>query len=128
MRQGLKVLLAWNIILTVVLIAGFLGSFLVQNRFINLTNERIFVVSESLKEMSDVLNEHAEVINGHTGTINEHANLMNGEYLVAIEANQELMNDMAKLISEYQKTIDNNAIYFGDILENLRDLSMTFAY
>lgn len=121
MRKGL---LVWNIVLTVLLLAGFLGGFLIQKSFINLTNERILVISESLNEMNTVMNQHAEVISQHARLINEHTNLRDKEYLAVIEANQEAMNDMAELIDEYQQIINENAVYFADILENLKDLSI----
>jgi hypothetical protein len=122
-RMGKK-LLIWNIVLTVLLLAGFLGGFLMQRSFINLTNERILVISESLNEMNKVMNQHAEVISQHAKIINEHNNLRDEEYLAVIEANQEAMNDMAELVGEYQQFINENAIYFEDILENLKGLSI----
>jgi len=124
MRIGLKGLVIWNIVLTVLLIAGFLGGFLMQNRFINLTNERILAISESLNTMNTVMNQQAEVISQHAKIINENNNLRDEEYLAVIEANQEAMNDMVELIGEYQQIINENAIYFADILENLKDLSI----
>jgi len=124
MRIGLKGLVIWNIVLTVLLIAGFLGGVLMQNRFINLTNERILAISESLNTMNTVMNQQAEVISQHAKIINENNNLRDEEYLAVIEANQEAMNDMVELIGEYQQIINENAIYFADILENLKDLSI----
>lgn len=119
-----KKLLVWNIVLAVLLLAGFLGGFLMLRSFINLTNERILVISESLNEMNKVMNQHAEVISQHAEIINEHANLRDEEYLTAIEANRDTMNDMIELIGEYQQLINENVIYFEDILENLKDLSI----
>lgn len=122
-RMGKK-LLVWNIVLTVLLLAGFLGGFLMLRNFINLTNERIFIISESLNEMNKVMNQHAEVISQHAEIINENTNLRDEEYLAVMEANQETMNDMAELVGEYQQLINENAIYFEDILENLKNLSI----
>ena len=124
MRIGIKGLVIWNIVLTVLLIAGFLGGILMQNRFINLTNERILALSESLNTMNTVMNQHAEVISQHAGIINENNNLRDGEYLAVIEANQEAMNDMVVLVNEYEQIINENAVYFANILENLKDLSI----
>ena len=124
MRIGIKGLVIWNIVLTVLLIAGFLGGVLMQNRFINLTNERILALSESLNTMSTVMNQHAEVISQHASIINQNNNLRDGEYLAVIEANQEAMNDMVVLVNEYQQIINDNAVYFANILENLKDLSI----
>ena len=124
MRIGIKGLVIWNIVLTVLLIAGFLGGVLMQNRFINLTNERILALSESLNTMNTVMNQHAEVISQHARIINENNDLRDGEYLAVIEANQEAMSDMVGLVNEYQQIINENAIYFANILDNLKDLSI----
>ena len=124
MRIGIKGLVIWNIVLTVLLIVGFLGGVLMQNKFINLTNERILALSESLNTMNTVMNQHAEVISQHAGIINENNNLRDGEYLAVIEANQEAMNDMVVLVNEYEQIINENAVYFANILENLKDLSI----
>ena len=124
MRIGIKGLVIWNIVLTVLLIVGFLGGVLMQNRLINLTNERILALSESLNTMNTVMNQHAEVISQHAGIINENNDLRDGEYLAVIEANQEAMNDMVVLVNEYEQIINENAVYFANILENLKDLSI----
>jgi len=124
MRIGIKGLVIWNIVLTVLLIAGFLGGVLMQNRFINLTNERILALSQSLNTMNTVMNQHAEVISQHASIINQNNDLRDGEYLAVIEANQEAMNDMVELVNEYQQIINENAVYFANILENLKDLSI----
>jgi len=124
MRIGIKGLVIWNIVLTVLLIAGFLGGILMQNRFINLTNERILALSESLNTMNTVMNQHAEVISQHANIINQNNNLRDGEYLAVIEAHQEAMNDMVELVNEYEQIINENAVYFANVLENLKDLSI----
>jgi hypothetical protein len=124
MRIGIKGLVIWNIVLTVLLIAGFLGGILMQNRFINLNNERILALSESLNTMNTVMNQHAEVISQHANIINQNNNLRDGEYLAVIEANQEAMNDMVELVNEYEQIINENAVYFANVLENLKGLSI----
>ena len=74
--------------------------------------------------MNTVMNQHAEVISQHASIINENNNLRDGEYLAVIEANQEAMSDMVELVSEYQQIINENAVYFTNILDNLKDLSI----
>lgn len=115
-----KVLLAWNIVLTLLFVAGFL----VLGSFINLTNERVVVLNENLNEMTRVLNEQAEFINAHAEVINQHAELFNGEYLSAIKANQESINKTAQLINESRDAISRNSGDFKAILENLKNLSI----
>ncbi len=118
-----KGLLAWNIILTVLLVTAFL----VQGSYINLINERIVVLNENLMEMSKAMNEQAEFINAHAKVINQHADLINEEYLAAIKANQESINETVKLISEYREVINQNSSNFEEILENLKNLSIFLA-
>ena len=124
MRRGF---LIWNIILTVLLLSGFSVGYFMQYRFINHTNERIYVLNENLKEMNEAISEYARVINEQTNVINENANLVNDEYLAAIKANQEAMNEMNALINRYREIINRNALYFEGILENLEDLSLIIA-
>ena len=118
MHRGL---LAWNIILTVLLIAGFL----VQYNYINLNSDRIRIMSQNFEQINEVISKQSTVISEQARIINENAELMNGEYLDAIEKNQQAMNEMAELVSEYQDVLKENAIYFEEILENLKNLSVT---
>jgi len=90
MRIGIKGLVIWNIVLTVLLIAGFLGGILMQNRFINLTNERILALSESLNTMNTVMNQHAEVISQHANIINQNNNLKDGKCRLFCQCTGEL--------------------------------------
>jgi methyl-accepting chemotaxis protein len=118
MHRGL---LTWNIILTVLLIAGFL----VQYNYINLNNDRTRIMSQNFEQINEVISKQSAVISEQARVINENAELMNEEYLAAIEENQQAMNEMAELVSEYQDVFKENAIYFEEILENLRSLSLT---
>jgi methyl-accepting chemotaxis protein len=118
MHRGL---LAWNIILTVLLIAGFLALY----NFINLNNKRILIMSQNFEQINEVISKQSAVISEQARVINENAELMNEEYLAAIEENQQAMNEMAELVSEYQNVFKGNAIYFEEILENLKNLSVT---
>ncbi len=113
MRKGL---LVWNIILTVLLIAGFV----VLGNYIYRTNERISFINEDFTKISDVINLQAEVINEHAGLINE----VNTVYLSAIEGNHETMTEMAMLIDKYREVADKNSVYYKEILEKLGDLSI----
>jgi len=118
MNRGL---LAWNIILTVLLIAGFLA----QYNYINLNNKRILIMSQNFEQINEVISKQSAVISEQARVINENAELMNEEYLTAIEANQQAMNKMTEMVNEYQDVLKENAIYFEEILENLRSLSLT---
>jgi len=118
MHRGL---LAWNIILTVLLIAGFLALY----SFINLNNKRILIMSQNFEQINEVISKQSAVISEQAKVINENAELMNKEYLAAIEANQQAMNKMTEMVNEYQDVLKENAIYFEEILENLKNLSVT---
>ena len=111
-----KGLLAWNIILTVVLIAGFI----LLGDYIYRTNQRINSVNKDFKEICEVVSLQAEVINEHADLINE----VNAAYLSAIEGNQETMTDMAELVDKYREVIDKNSVYYKEILEKLDNLSI----
>ena len=116
-----KRLLAWNIVLTVLLVAGFIG----QGFFINYSNAQVVgVIDENLAEMNEVMNEHARLINEHADLISEHADLMNGEYLAAIDTNQEAINEINELIGEYRAAINKNTENFKEVLKNLEELSI----
>ena len=114
-----KGLLAWNIILTVLLIAGFI----VLGNYIYRTNERINSINDNFKEICDVIGLQAEVINEHADLINE----VNAAYLSAIEGNRETMTDMAELVDKYREVIDKNSVYYEEILEKLENLSIVIA-
>jgi hypothetical protein len=118
-------MLAWNIMLTVVLILALASAFLAYNNYKTVTESRILVVTESLQEMNDVMSQQAQVINQHALVINEHTQIMDEEYFAVIEANQA---DMARLITEYQQMIDANNTYLTDLLESLEELSMVVTY
>ncbi len=116
-----KGLLVWNIMLTVLLIAGFLA----QSNYINLNNERIQIMSQNFEQINEALSKQAAVISEQAKVINQNAEFMNAEYLSAIEANQQTMDEMAELVMGYQSILKENAVYFEKILENLKNLSIT---
>ena len=111
-----KGLLAWNIILTALLIAGFA----VLGNYIYRTNERINSITADFFEIRDVISIQAEVINEHADLINE----VNTAYLSAIEENLETMTEMAELVYKYREVIDKNSVYYEEILEKLDNLSI----
>ena len=111
-----KGLLVWNIILTALLIAGFV----VLGNYIYRTNERINSINNDFKEICDVISLQAEVINEHADLINE----VNTAYLSAIEENLETMTEMAELVYKYREVIDKNSVYYEEILEKLDNLSI----
>jgi len=111
-----KGLLTWNIILTVLLIAGFI----VLGNYIYRTNERINSMNDNFKEICDVISLQSEVINEHADLINE----VNTAYLSAIEGNRETMTDMAELVAKYREVIDKNSVCYEEILEKLENLSI----
>jgi len=118
MHRGL---LAWNIILTVLLIAGFLA----QYNYINLNNKRILIMSQNFEQINEEINKQSAVISEQAKVINKNAELMNEEYLAAIEQNRQAMNKMTEMVNEYQDVLKENAVYFEELLENLRSLSLT---
>ena len=111
-----KGLLAWNSILTVLLIGGFI----VLGNYVYRTNERIDSINEDFTAISDVINLQAEVINEHAGLINE----VNAVYLTALEGNHETMTEMTVLIDKYREVADKNSVYYKEILEKLANLSI----
>ena len=71
-----------------------------------------------MTQQSEVLNEHAQIINGRMESMNE-------EVMAAIEKNDELIQEMNGLVTEYQQVINTSATYFEEILDNLKSLSAT---
>ncbi|MFC1911575.1 hypothetical protein ACFLXG_00210 [Chloroflexota bacterium] len=113
MHRGL---LAWNIILTVLLVAGFgvLGNYIYR------TNMRMNAITNDFQEICAVIDLQAKVMNEHADLINE----VNDAYLSAIEGNRETMTDMAELVDKYRDVIDKNSVYYKEILEKLDNLSI----
>ena len=111
-----KGLLAWNIILTVLLIAGFVA----LGNYIYRTNMRMTYITNDFQEICAVVDLQAKVMNEHADLINE----VNTAYLSAIEGNRETMTDMAALVEKYREVIDKNSVYYEEILEKLENLSI----
>ncbi len=122
MHKGLVV---WNIILTVIVVAGCgLGYYLFADYRV-ITEERILTIGQSLQELNDVVTEHAATINQQAASINNHVSNVNKEYTTALKENKEVIQEMDGIIEEYQQIVNDNAAYLEKILENLEQLSIT---
>lgn len=120
-----KGLLAWNIILTVMLVTGCgLGYYLFQD-YRAITEERILTIGQNLQELNDVVIQHAATINQQAELINSQASNINQEYTAALKENKEVMQEMNGIIEEYQQMVNDNAVYLDKILKNLEQLSIT---
>ena len=113
MRKGL---LVWNIILTVLLAAGFI----VLGNYIYRTNQRMAAMTEDFQAICAVINLQSAVIDEHADLINE----VNTAYLATIDGNQAVMTDMAELVERYRDVIDRNSVCYEEILEKLEHLSL----
>ena len=118
-------LLVWNIALSVVLVGGLLAGFFYIHNYNSVTEQEILTLRQHIDELtavmtqqSDVLNEHAQIINGRMESMNE-------EVMAAIEENDKLIQEMDGLVKEYQQMINTSATYFEEILDNLKELSIT---
>jgi len=121
MRKGLFI---WNIILTIVLVGGLLaGYFFLRNyraaaeQELSTLRQHIYELTTVMAQQSEVLNEHAQIINGRMESMNE-------EVVAAIEKNDKLIQEMNGLVLEYQQVINESAVYFEEILNNLESLSI----
>ena len=122
MHKGLVV---WNIILTVIVVAGCgLGYYLFEDYRV-ITNEQILTVSQNLQELNDVVIQHTATINQQTASINNHVSNINEEYTAALKENKEVTQEMNGIIKEYQQIVNDNAAYLEKVLENLEQLSIT---
>jgi len=120
-----KGLLAWNIVLTLILVTGCgLGFYLFQN-YRDITEERILTISQGLQELNDVVSQHAITINRHAELVNDHISSINEEYAAALKENKEVIREMNGIIGEYQQIVNDNAAYLEKILDNLEKLSIT---
>ena len=89
-----KGLLAWNIILTVMLVTGCgLGYYLFQDYRV-ITEERILAIGQNLQELNDVVIQHAATINQQAASINNHVSNINEEYTGALKENKEVIQEM----------------------------------
>ena len=75
-------------------------------------------------QQTAVMNQQTEVINQQSEFIDHNLNLAYEEYLVTIKESEDIMEDMAILIAEYSEVINNDAIYFEEITERLKRLSI----
>ena len=120
-----KGLLVWNVILTIVLVGGLLaGYFLIEN-YNAATEEEVLVLRQHINELTVVMTQQSEVLNEHAQIINGRMESMNEEVMAAIEKNDELIQEMNGLVTEYQQVINTSATYFEEILDNLKNLSAT---
>ena len=120
-----KGLLAWNIILTIIVVTGCgLGYYLFEDYRV-ITEERILTVSQSLQELNGVVVKHAETINQQAASINSYVSNVNEEYTAALKENKEVIQEMNGIMEEYQQIVNDNAAYLEKILENLEQLSIT---
>jgi uncharacterized coiled-coil protein SlyX len=124
-RTMLRILLIWNIVLTMIVLGGMATGFFLYNDYRHVTEERTIALSQHVEEMNAVVQEHTAVINEHAEIINNHITKMSDEYEATIEEQEQIINEMSNLISRYQEIINRNASYFEEILENLEDLSIT---
>ncbi len=122
MRKGL---LIWNAILTVVVIGGLLAGYFFIRNYKTATEEETLMLRQHVDELTAVVAQQSEVINEHAQIINGRMESMNEEVAAAIEKNDELIQEMNGLIQEYQQVINTSATYFDEILDNLKNLSLT---
>lgn len=122
MHKGLVV---WNIILTVIVVAGCGLAYYLFEDYRVITNEQILTVSQNLQELNGIVVKHAETINQQAALINNHVIDVNEEYTAALKENKEIIQEMNGIIEEYQRIVNNNAAYLDKMLENLEQLSIT---
>ena len=93
-----KGLLAWNIVLTIMLVTGYgLGYYLFEDyRVAN--EDRLITIGQGLQELNDVVTEHAAKINQQAELINSQANNINQEYTAALKENKEVVQEMYGIV------------------------------
>lgn len=124
MRKGL---LIWNGIITVLLIVGLAASgyyFTITEQRISVLIQENMTTREAISQQTAVINQQTEVISQQSEIIDYNINLAYEEYLDTIKDNQATMEDMAILIAEYSEVINNDTIYFVEIAERLKRLSI----
>ena len=122
-----KGLLIWNSILTVFLIVGLAAAgyyFTVMEQKISVLTLENTIIREAISQQTTVINQQTEVINQQSEFIDHNLNLAYEEYLVTIKDSENTMADMAILIAKYSEVINNDAIYFEEITERLKRLSI----
>ena len=120
-----KWLLVWNIALSVVLVGGLLAGFFYINNYNNVTEQEILTLRQHINELTAVTTQQSEVLNEHARIINGRMESMDEEVKAAIEENDKLIQEMNGLVKEYQQVINTSATYFEEILDNLKELSVT---
>lgn len=124
MRKGW---LVWNIILTIVLVGGFLAGYFFISDYNNATEQEMSLLRQHVNELSAVVAQQSEAINEHAQIINGRMESIGEEVAAAMENNDKLIQEMNGLVLEYQQVINTSAAYFEEILENLESLSITNA-
>ena len=122
-----KGLLIWNGILTVFLIIGLATAgyyFSVMEQKISVLTLGNTIIRETISQQTAVINQQTEIINQQSKIIDRNLNLAYEEYLATIQDSENIMEDMAILIAEYSEVINNDAIYFEEITERLKRLSI----
>ncbi len=122
-----KGLLIWNSIITVLLIVGLATSgyyFTIMEQKISVLTLENTTIREAISQQTAVINQQTEVISQQSGIIDYNLNLAYEEYLATIKDSEATMEDMAILIAEYSEVINNHAIYFEEIAERLKKLSI----
>ena len=124
MRKGL---LIWNSIITVLLIVGLATS----GYYITIMEQKISVLTlentairEAISQQTTVINQQTEAINQQSEIIDYNLNIAHEEYLATIKDSQATMDDMAILIADYSEVINNDTLYFEEIAERLKGLSI----
>ena len=124
MRKGL---LIWNSIITVLLIVGLATSgyyiTIMEQKISVLTLENT-IIREAISQQTTVINQQTEAINQQSEIIDYNLNLAHEEYLATIKDSQATMEDMAILIADYSEVINNDTLYFEEIAERLKGLSI----
>ena len=124
MRKGL---LIWNSIITVLLIVGLATSgyyLTIMEQEISVLTLENMAIREAISQQTTVINQQTDVINQQSGIIDYNLNLAYEKYLATIKDSEATMEDMAILIAEYSEVINNDTIYFEEIAERLKRLSI----
>ncbi|MBM4448879.1 MAG: hypothetical protein FJ015_06570 [Chloroflexi bacterium] len=120
-----KGLLVWNIILTTVLVGGFLAGYFFISSYHNATEQEMSVLHQNVNELTAVVAQQSEAINEHAQIINGRMESISEEVAAAIENNDKVIQEMNSLVQEYQEVINTSAASFAEILKNLESLSIT---
>jgi len=120
-----KGLLVWNIILTTVLVGGFLAGYFFISSYHNATEQEMSVLHQNVNELTAVVAQQSEAINEHAQIINGRMESISEEVAAAIENNDKVIQEMNSLVQGYQEVINTSAASFEEILKNLKSLSIT---